>query len=305
MSKPIPAFCALRSKEANEKAFGTASIGDVWLLLEYRGPWGVKAFRESTVSHIVKQHLRKALKSVSRSRLLFIKQAARRVNRPLTLFVVQSRESFSSILRFEFLEYEHLLDIDLASTLAGGPLSGAVSWEHPLLLVCTHGKRDKCCAKFGIPIYDAIRTIAGDSSVWQCSHVGGDRFAANVICFPDGLFYGHVTEDIAKVIVREYCEGRIVLENFRGRSCYSFPIQAAEFFARRETGFRGISDLEFLTYRPVKPNEWQVRFFSNVDVKVHEVSVGSYLSEFQNQLTCHSNEHRRVVQYALTDYRRI
>ena len=301
MLEELTAFCSLRSREAAEKTFGTASMGDAWLLLEYAQPWGARAYQESAIPQVVKTHVSGVLKSIPRSRVLFIKQT-RKVKGPFVLFVVRSRESSSSILKYEFSEYEQLLDFDLASALAGGSPSGTTPWEDPLFLVCTHGKRDQCCAKFGIPIYKTICTLVGESSVWQCSHVGGDRFAANVVCFPDGIFYGHVTEDNASLIVKEYYDRRIVLTNFRGRACYSFPVQAAEFFARRETGFHGISDLKFLTYDPIKPNEWQVRFFSEVDAKVHQVSLRSHLSEFQNKLTCHSSEPRSVVQYSLIEH---
>jgi hypothetical protein len=233
--------------------------------------------------------------------VLLIRQT-KKVEGPLTLFVARSRESSASILKYEFSEYEQLLDLDLVSALAGGSPSGATPWEAPLFLVCTHGKRDKCCAKFGIPIYKTIRALVEESCVWQCSHVGGDRFAANVVCFPDGIFYGHVTEETAQLIAKEYYERRIVLRNFRGRACYSFPVQAAEFFARRATGLRRIGDLKFLTYDPLKPNEWRVRFFSEVDEKVHQVSLRSHLSEFQNRLTCHSSEPQSVVQYSLIEH---
>lgn len=301
MFEKLHDFCSVRSTEADEKAFGTASMGDAWLLLEYARPWGAKAFSESTLPKAVKSYLAGVLESVPRSRLLLIKQT-RKVQKPFTLFVVRSRESLSSIIKYEFFEHEQLLDLDLASALAGGSPSGTTPWNGPLFLVCTHGKRDKCCAKFGIPIYKTIKTLVGESSVWQCSHVGGDRFAANVVCFPDGVFYGHVTETNAKLIVEEYYERRIVLPNFRGRSCYPFPVQAAEFFARRETGFHGIGDLKFLTYESVRPNEWRVTFSSDVDAKVHQVSLRSHLSEFQNRLTCNSSDPRSVVQYSLIEY---
>lgn len=301
MFEELPVYCSVQSKEAAEKTFGTASMGDAWLLLEYSRPWGAKAFNESALPNAVKIHLSGVLKSVPRLRVLLIKQT-RKVKAPLSLFVVRSRESLSSILKYEFFEYEQLLDFDFGSALAGGSPAGTTPWEGHLFLVCTHGKRDKCCAKFGIPIYKTIRTLVGEPSVWQCSHVGGDRFAANVICFPDGIFYGHVTEENAKLIVEEYDQRRIVLRNFRGRSCYSYPVQAAEFFARHETGFRRISDLKFLTYVPLKPNEWRVRFFSEVDAKIHQVSLRSHLSEFQNRLTCHSTEPRSVVQYSLIEH---
>ena len=301
MFDELSAFCSVRSKEAAETTFGTASTGDAWLLLEYARPWGSKAFRDSALPDAVKVYVSGLLKSVPRSRVLLIKQT-RKVKGPLTLFVVRSRESSSSILKYEFAKYEQLLDLDLASALAGGSPSGTTPWKELLFLVCTHGKRDKCCAKFGIPIYKTIQTQGGESSVWQCSHVGGDRFAANVVCFPVGIFYGHVTEEAAKLIVKEYDERRIVLTNFRGRSCYPFPVQAAEFFTRRETGFRRIGDLKFLTYDPLKPNEWRVKFFSEVDAKIHQVSLRSDLSEFQNRLSCHSNEPQSVVQYSLIEH---
>jgi hypothetical protein len=295
-------FCSVQSSRAEEQAVGTASAGDSWLLLEYPHPWGVKAFQESNLSREIKLHLKAALKSVPRSRLLFIKQ-----DHPpaefLSLFVVRSRELDSSVVRYELRNYEQLLELNLASALAGDDEKSAEIWERPLFLVCTHGKRDKCCAKFGFAIYKSVRDFAGDASVWQSSHVGGDRFAANVICFPDGLFYAHVTDEAGQNIVNSYRERKVVLNNFRGRACYPPPIQAAEFFARTESGLSGVSDLKFLSYDAIKPSNWRVRFISTIDAKIHEVYLTGELSEFQNRLTCHSSESRRVVQYSLSEYR--
>ena len=104
MFEKLSAFCSVRSREAAEKTFGTASMGDAWLLLEYTRPWGARAFRESVLPHAVKIHLAGVLKSVPRSRVLFIKQT-RKVKGPLTLFVVRTRESLSSIINYEFFEY--------------------------------------------------------------------------------------------------------------------------------------------------------------------------------------------------------
>src|SRR5215211_8181564 len=108
MFEQLSAFCSLRSREAAEKTFGTASMGDAWLLLEYAQPWGARAFRESALPEAVKTHLSGVLKSVPRSRVLFIKQT-KIIERPLSLFVARSRESSSSILKYEFSDYEQLL----------------------------------------------------------------------------------------------------------------------------------------------------------------------------------------------------
>ena len=47
----------------------------------------------------------------------------------------------------------------------------------PMLLVCTHGVHDTCCAVRGRPVAAALARRWPEAT-WECSHVGGDRFAA-------------------------------------------------------------------------------------------------------------------------------
>jgi hypothetical protein len=297
-------YCSALSTESQEQVVGTASIGESWLLLEYREAWGIKAFQESLLAEKVKQHLRMSLKAVPRSRLLFIKQD-RLATAHIALFVVRCLEQKSYIFRYDLTDYNQLIDLDLREALKGHPLIGAKRWEAPLYLVCTHGTRDKCCAKFGFSIYKSMRDFVVDNSVWQSSHVGGDRFAANMICFPEGLFYAHVTEETAPKIVSSHREGKLFLLNLRGRACYERPIQAAEVFAREHSGLVQLEDLKFLDYDVIKPNYFRVRFLSRDEAEVHELYLMSQLSAFENRLTCRSNEERRVVQYALDKYQRL
>jgi hypothetical protein len=294
-------YCSALSREASEQPFGTASTADAWLLLEYSSAWGARAFQESLLTMPVKTHLKNALKAVPRSRLLFIKQE-RQTQDHLTLFTVRSTETNASITRVKLSGYEQLLNINLAVTLAGGQAAGGELWERPLFLVCTHGRRDKCCAKFGYALYKSLRADAG-GDVWQSSHVGGDRFAANLICFPHGFFYAHVTADAGRQIISQYSQQTVSLNNYRGRCCYPSPIQAAEFFLRSEFGLGGINDVRFLDYVPITGNHWLVRFLSQQDGQTHEVYLKSQLSEFQNPLTCQAREEKQVVQYSLSDYR--
>lgn len=292
-------YCSELSLQVAEITYGTASIGDVWLLLEYRQSWGPKAFQDSTLSPTVKAYLKRAVRLIPRSRLLFIRQD--RINRGhLNLFVVRCRETDPTVVKFELGSYERLLDIDIPSAVSGDSLAGGSLMNKPVFLVCTHGRRDKCCAKFGYPVYKALRGFTGDS-VWQSSHVGGDRFAANLVCFPHGLFYAHVTEEEGKRIVGEYNRRRLVLDGYRGRACYPYPVQAAEFFVRKNSGITGIDDLRYREHEQRGENTWRVRFDTLHDGGVHEVNVISRASEFKNYITCHSTEERRVVQYLLGD----
>jgi hypothetical protein len=63
-----------------------------------------------------------------------------------------------------------------------------------------------------------------------------------------------------------------------------------------------VGDLRFLSYEPIRERNWRVRFVSTQDGKLHEANLQSHLSEFQNPLTCHSAEEKRVVQYSLNSY---
>ncbi|HEV2880675.1 MAG TPA: sucrase ferredoxin [Pyrinomonadaceae bacterium] len=305
MSQPF-FYCSNLSRAAGERTFGTASVGEVWLLIEYREALGAHALGDSVLSVEIKRHLNKFCKTVPRARLLFIKQERQRLD-PLSCFVVRCRERAPSIEQFELSGYDDLLKFDLTVLAAGGSREGGVRLDTPLYLVCTHGKRDKCCAKFGYALYKSLRDDAAEGSdggggrVWQSSHVGGDRFAANLICFPHGLFYAHVTEDAGRRIVEEYEGRRVVLEGYRGRACYSYPVQAAEFFIRTETGLSALDGLRYRRHERTGDRSWRVTFAAT-DGTLHEAHIAARTSEFHNYITCQSAEERPVVQYVLENY---
>jgi hypothetical protein len=167
--------------------------------------------------------------------------------------------------------YSHLLDLDLAAAFAGAIDVPPVS--HPLLLVCTHGKRDRCCARYGQPVCEALHRTTPAGWLWQASHVGGDRFAGNVVALPEGLYFGRVSAEDVPRLLASYREGRIPLDLYRGRAAYPFPIQAAEIAVRRETGLDAFWDLRFQSVERLDSEEWRVRLRAEVSDEVHEVDV--------------------------------
>jgi len=91
----------------------------------------------------------------------------------------------------------------------------------PRLAICTHGTRDRCCAKWGFAAYRAARELFdAQASVFeplQCSHLGGDRFAATGIFFPSGDMYAHLDDlDLAALAAAE-AAGRLEPDHYRGR----------------------------------------------------------------------------------------
>lgn len=295
-------YCSQLSQSVSENTFGTASVGEVWLLVEYTEPWGPKALGDSRLSIEVKNYLNQLIRRIPRARLLFIKQERR--HQPFfNFFIIRARERNPFIIKFELDDYERLREryLDVAACAAGEKGHDGELVREPLYLVCTHGKRDKCCAKFGFPIYKSLREER-DGIVWQSSHVGGDRFAANLLCFPHALFYAHMTEESAHLVVSRYEQQQIVLEKFRGRACYSYPVQSAEFFIRRETGMTGIDDLRGLSSERLDDNGWRVRFTTFDAKEIHEALIRRRTSDFQNYITCSDVEQKSVAQFFLEEY---
>ena len=292
-------YCSELSLEVNEAPSGTASIGEVWLLLEHRAPWGSNPLEDSNLPPLVKRHLARSIKAIPRSRLLFIRQE-RAPERPLKFFIVFSREHDPFSIEYQFEDPDELLKLDISAAVAGYPGEGVITRE-PIFLVCTHGRRDKCCAKFGFALYKSLKDAAGDC-LWQSSHVGGDRFAANLVSFPHGLFHAHVTEELGIRILENYVNGRLSLRGYRGRACYGHLAQAAETFIRLESGIFGVEDLSFEKQKRLAENTWLVSFLDRRQSQIHAAQLSTRSSEFQNFMTCHAIEEQRVVQYSLDEY---
>ena len=234
MTDPPTTFCADLSRENDEPLSATASRIDHWFLIEYRGLWARDAVSGSGLSDQVKRHLRDQVRSVPHGRLLFVRRPDRRGQAALVAFTAASRPGQTAVTRTEFDAYDDLRRFDL---LAGTPA------EHPLFLVCTHGKHDPCCARYGRPLYEALRDELEPDWVWQVSHIGGDRFAGNLVCLPEGLYYGRVERETAGALLDEHLARRILMPRYRGRSIYTFAVQAAERAVRERTDLAGIDDV--------------------------------------------------------------
>ncbi len=97
--------------------------------------------------------------------------------------------------------------------------------------VCTHGKRDACCALRGIAFYKALVDAAEDDAhIWQTSHIGGHRFAATLVTFPSGYVLGRLEPYEASALLMG--EGFHALEKVRGRVGDSPPEQVADIALR-------------------------------------------------------------------------
>jgi hypothetical protein len=290
------ASCSARSLAEDEPLLGTASRYRLWLLVEQPGRWEHDAMLESGFPPEVGSRLRD-LGLRLRMRVALIKRrtrpwpASRR-----RVFLAYTGVSERRIRMLEVDDPADLLDLDLAGhagsrfTGLGDPVDG------PLSLVCTHGKHDPCCARRGAPLY---RALADRPDVWECTHIGGDRFAGNLVCFPHGVYYGRVPASRGSELVEGYDRGVLDLEHYRGRSCYSPAIQAAEHHIREQDGLTGVDDLELAGHRSLGGGVHRVGFRSPRG-DVREVMVTVSLGE-PRTLTCKADELHTPRRFAVRD----
>jgi hypothetical protein len=139
----------------------------------------------------------------------------------------------------ELADPAKLADLDLAAVAEGSAPGFGEPVTEPLLLVCTHGRHNTCCARNGGPLARALSERFGPL-VWETTHVGGDRFAANLVCLPHGIYYGDLGIDTAMTAATAYHEGNVTLDHLRGRAGLPEPAQAADHKLREHTGILGV-----------------------------------------------------------------
>jgi hypothetical protein len=295
------AFCAAESSASDERLAATASRIDHWIVLEYRGLWERDVLGGSLFSPELKAHLREQLRALAHARLLFVKKPERRAYGRRQLYFGSSRPGEERFFQLEVDHQEDLRGFDFVRAL--GSDTPGLPVEHPLLVVCTHGKRDRCCAKYGQPLYDALRRETETGHVWQSTHVGGDRFAGNVVVLPQGLYYGRVGPGDVGRLLAAHAAGRVDLDRYRGRSAYSFPLQAAEHAIREAEGLVGIDALALAGSERMGDAAWRVRFRTLAGA-VCEADVTGEAADEPAYLTCCADEPKRAVRYTATALRR-
>ena len=238
--------CAVESDARQESMIGTASTVTRFLLLEDPGPWGVDALRDARMPPRVKRRLADHA-SENGVRVVLIRRHGRTVPGRLRCFAVSAGAERPWVEATTLESVEDVLDVDLAP-LAADSSVGLDRHDRPLFLVCTHGRHDRCCAERGRPL--ALRmSDTHPEQTWECSHIGGDRFAGNLVILPYGLYYGRVDADAGPAIVDAYESGRLDLAHLRGRVTSPFAVQAAEWHLRTELDLVGIDDVRLVRDR--------------------------------------------------------
>ncbi|MFC4911762.1 sucrase ferredoxin [Actinomadura gamaensis] len=223
-----------------------------WLLVEHPGPWPERV-EEITGPQGLVDAIGAAPAAGVRPQLIRRPGRGRRATPPVRVYIGWSYGSDVWIETRELDDHGQLAEIDFAALAAGRRPGWGESVEEPVLLVCTHGRRNACCARTGAPLARRLASRFG-ALVWETTHVGGDRYAANLVCLPHAVYYGNLGPDEAETAVSAYLNGEVVLDNLRGRAGTPEPAQAAEHAVRTRTGVLDVAGVTVETLSGASPH---------------------------------------------------
>ena len=243
--------CATVARALGESPEGTATPMRSWLLVEHPEAWS-RDVADRVLAEVLPPARLRELAELRRRRALrplLVRQPGFRVgpHAPRTILVggvggLGAAGDRAWLERLELHDLRGLRDLDLTAVADGRRGLGEPVRE-PVFGVCTHGSKDLCCATLGRPVAQAMAEAA-PGRVWETTHVGGDRFAGNVLVLPGGFLYGHVSATSAARVVAATDGARVLPDLLRGRTSVSMPAQVAEIAVRRVTGLTGIDEVE-------------------------------------------------------------
>lgn len=243
----------LRCSDINvEPLPGTAKTGAGFVLLEHAGPWSHDILDGGTFDLELTAALKKHLKASNMGLQLLRKpgREGRNVEKH-NLFLVFSEASI-----IEHLELDAPADI-LDLDLSGPGKNNAQRMDEPMLLICTHSKRDVCCALKGRPLAADVEPQFGPLHVWEASHTKGHRFAPSMLLMPWNYSYGQLNEAETVQLFQGALANKLFLPGNRGRGTYDARGQVAEIAVAEAFG------------EAVQPASLQVQLEENSVVVTH------------------------------------
>lgn len=249
--------CADDAESRGELLAGTASRADRFVLVEFPTPWPHKALDAFSVD------VRAALETVcaaTSAKLLLIRRSGERSpgsgryhhrwQRRWAVYDVKQRRS---------LWGHWTTEADLGPLVDAAKSAPSDRWSaDPVVLVCTHARHDACCGVRGRPVAAALAEAHPDM-LWECTHVGGHRFAANLVLPLDGTYYGRVDAETGADLIDAHVEkSEISGEHVRGFSWMAPAAQAVAVEAHRRWGPAGADDISAASAVVLGPDRWRV-----------------------------------------------
>lgn len=282
--------------------FATASQVRRWLLIEVRGAWGRDAIADSALARYASSDWQKRLQAEHVRVIAIRRDLDRSSEDALQMFYVDSGKGADRGRCWRRRVPTLHAAVGATAALPFDDNAEPIDWtshRDPLVLVCTNGRHDPCCATFGRPLARDLRQHPRSDDVWECSHIGGDRFAANIVILPEGLYFGRCDTAAAERVIEDYGQGAISLDNYRGRSALGFYEQAAEYYVRRELAVTAIDAVTAVRRVDATRGVFAVDLTTDGKQRTVEIQVARREEGALTPLTCTGPSGQRVPSYEL------
>ena len=288
MTSPAPQRrfrCSIAARERGDVPIGTAVPARYWMLVGHPGPWPEKPITADPLREVARE-LSGQLGSFG-ARLQLVRRHGRREDLPepsagesgqgegdQPVFLVDVRRGLVGRATWRTPQ-------DLVA-LAGRFDDLPDPTTEPLFLVCTHGRRDVCCAIDGRVVAAVLDDVL-PGAVWETTHLGGDRFAGNAVVLPEGSMYGWLDGDSAPQVILDHLDGLVELDRWRGRCAWSPAAQVAVHDVLGSVPAARLPDLPDPVVSALDDDRWLVE----VDVGgVRQRRVVTRSMSAAHQLTC-------------------
>ena len=258
--------CSTSARRRGDPLVGTAAPATRWLLLEHPGGWAPAALDSAGIHASVADRLHRAALEVG-GRVVLVRRpavrgegAGRDGERQWAVVDIGGRQQWGTWRPGDDLAgpLRALVDGPAEPVEPSGSADApTMAPPLPLFLVCTHGRHDVCCAVRGRPVALALADRWPDHT-WECTHIGGDRFAANVLVVPDGTVYGGLDEETAVGVIEGHLRGQVDTDHLRGFSAHAPAVQAALAAVLAEHGPAAVTEVRSGEVVHRDTTSWQV-----------------------------------------------
>lgn len=299
--------CVEQSEAIDEPIAGTATaVVSVWLLIQYQQRWERK-IANTPLPDKLHDWLQRVQAHYPQLRVQLIRRDRSAHPDPATngniIYVAQPGAQVP-VRRFNVSNLSQLCEVEPASLLGATfrTTAGASIASQPgpdLYLVCTHGRRDRCCSRLGIALLQALESAATAEEVWHCSHLGGHRFAPTALYLPQGILYGRLAPDDAKPMLAAHRQGHVYkLSSYRGNCRLAPAAQAVESWLRQRSGHRSFAALK-LHHHDKNAQPERVEFRCS-DEALHKLLVRREALAPKRRSSCNAAEPTLAYRYIIT-----
>ena len=269
--------CSLQSRAVGEPLAGTAPTARAWVVLEHPGPWGRDAVGDSDLPETVRTRL--ATAKEHGVTVVLARRPERRTEAVAgdlghRVWVARCAAGGARLRTAVLPSLDPIASWDLGAIAEGSLPALDRAEEEPLLLACTHGRRDTCCAVHGRALLGGLLDSASPQQrerIWECSHVGGHRLAPVTVTLPDGVVHGRLSPADAPRLLAATDGGRVLPDLLRGRCCVPAPLQVGEGAVRLAEVVDGAAELDTLVVQDTRvvpvPLSWPAPDAVRVEVR--------------------------------------